>query len=202
MPRGGYRKGAGGKKGFKLTKERKKELKDLREIEKAYKQKVARVTDVLFLSQITLARGCTYLYRIDEVEDKKGIKRKQPPVLVESKAEIEEFLADPEKSNSGDSYYYITTEKPDNRAIDSMMDRTYGKATQKVETKNEHVINNIQDIERALKSLAAKRGEDNGSGKKDSDTDGKDPVQGRRGKADNVDGRTSRDILADISKEM
>ncbi|MCK5615203.1 hypothetical protein KAR91_75770 [Candidatus Pacearchaeota archaeon] len=127
MPSGGARKGAGKPKGHKLTKERKTFLQEKRDVEKAYQKSVMKLAGKLLKHQAQLAQGCSYLYRIDK--DAKGNKKK--PELVTSTTEIEDHpvgnVDDPE------AYYYITTERPDNRAIDSMMDRTFGKATQKIE---------------------------------------------------------------------
>lgn len=90
-------------------------------------QRVNEATDMLIDSQLSLARGLSFLYRIDK--DEKG--KKEKPVLVTAPGEIEAYLrgdydGDPEK------YYYITAEKPNNMAIDSLFDRTHGKATQAV----------------------------------------------------------------------
>lgn len=106
-----------------------------------YKQKVLAVTDVLFNSQLHLARGVTYLYKIEKelVVGPRGGKKyiKKRPVLVESQAEIEAYLmgkyVEGDEDNEDDpnaTYYFLTAKAPDNKAIDSMMDRAYGKAVQ------------------------------------------------------------------------
>lgn len=127
MPSGGARKGSGWPKGKKQTKERKTFLQQKRDVEKEYQKSVMKLAGRLLQHQAQLAQGCSFLYRIDT--DEKG--NKQKPELVTSQKEIEDYLAGKVKDSS--SYHYITTERPDNRAIDSMMDRTFGKATQKVE---------------------------------------------------------------------
>jgi len=112
---GGARKGAGMPKGKKTAKTVAKEL-ELQYI----RDRVAASKESLMNAQITLATGVSYLYRIDK--DSKG--RDKKPELVKSQWEIESYLsgeADPE------SYYYITTEKPENNALDSLFDRTIGK---------------------------------------------------------------------------
>jgi len=67
------------------------------------------------------------LYKIHT--DSKGMKSK--PELVTSQKEIEDYLAGETDANS--DYYFITTERPDNRALDSLFDRTFGKAQQYVD---------------------------------------------------------------------
>jgi hypothetical protein len=78
-----------------------------------------------------LARGVSYLYKIKFITDKKGRKRKTNPILVTDPEEIKDYLAGRYEANA--EYRYIATDKPDNRAIDSMLDRVWGKAVQKTE---------------------------------------------------------------------
>lgn len=118
---GGARAGAGMPKGKKTRKVIE------REIELAYiKERVSRAKETIVDSQLSLARGVSYLYRVDK--DAKGNDKK--PELVTARYEIEAYLSG-EKDE--DSYYYITTVKPENSAIDSLLDRTVGKPMQKNE---------------------------------------------------------------------
>jgi len=112
---GGARPNSGPKLGAKYKKTIEKE------IELAYiKERVSRAKDVLIDSQLSLARGLSYLYRIDK--DEKGKNKK--PELVTAQYEIEAYLSG---ETDEDSYYYITTIKPENNAIDSLLDRSVGK---------------------------------------------------------------------------
>lgn len=122
---GGVRPGAGRPKGSqnKATKEKVK-------MEKLFNKKVMGSINRLFNAQMALAEGVMYLYRIDK--DPKG--KNDKPVIVTDPEEIQEFLADEIDS---DSYYYISTERPDNRAIDSLLDRIFGKPKQKHEHSGE-----------------------------------------------------------------
>lgn len=95
-------------------------------IKRALQDRVAQHVDRLFHAQMTLAEGVTYLYRIDQ--DSKG--KNLPAVRVDDPGEIKAFI---DGEVDGDSYYYITTDRPDNRAIDSLLDRAFGKADQKLE---------------------------------------------------------------------
>jgi hypothetical protein len=90
----------------------------------AYRDRVAQNADRLFNYQMTLARGVSYLYRMDK--DKDGSEK---AVLIEEQDEIVAYL----DGNTDGKYYFISTDKPDNRAIDSMLDRAFGKAPQKLE---------------------------------------------------------------------
>lgn len=131
---GGARPGAGRKPGG-MNMATKKKLK----IEKIFKMKILASVDTLYSAQMKIATGCSYLYRIDK--DEKGNSKK--PVLVTSQNEIEEYLRG---EVDQDSYYYITTDKPDNKAIDSMLDRVFGKAMQSVDlTTKGDKVNNYTD---------------------------------------------------------
>ena len=79
------------------------------------------------------------LFKIHKSEDK-GKEVKSKPELVTNQTEIEEYLAG--EYEDGDDYYFITTTTPDNRALDSLIDRVFGKAQQKVDvtSKGEKVI--------------------------------------------------------------
>jgi hypothetical protein len=100
---------------------------DKKIVEEEIKQRVLRSADQLINSQMNLAQGVQMLFKIHTTE--KGVKGK--PELVTSQIEIEEYLAG-EYEGSNDDYYFITTERPDNKALDSLFDRTLGKAVQRV----------------------------------------------------------------------
>lgn len=124
---GGKRENAGRDKGSKnkATLEQKIIMDEI-------KQRILRSADQLINSQMNLAQGVQMLYKIHT--DKKGVRSK--PELVTSQREIEEYLAGEYEGNN-DDYYFITTERPDNRALDSLLDRTFGKATNNVDVKSD-----------------------------------------------------------------
>lgn len=105
----------------------------------AFRQRAMHVADLLLDSQLTLARGQTFLYKIEKEwvpSGKDGFYKKKKPVLVESQAEIEQYLeghvveGDPDDDHDpAATYYFITTKEPDNNAIDSILDRTFGRPT-------------------------------------------------------------------------
>ncbi len=115
---GGARDNAGRPKGSENE-----ETKKRRVVEEEFKQRVLRSADELINSQMSLAKGVQMLYCIE----KDGNKNKKPR-LVEDQKEIEEYLEGNYCDNK--NYYFITTERPDNRAIDSLFDRVFGKAIQ------------------------------------------------------------------------
>lgn len=121
MAKGGKRPGAGRPKGSLDTRTIEK-----KKAEQLFTDRVIKNVDKLFNAQISIAEGCSYLYRVDKVG--KGSKEREEHVLVEDPEEIKGYL----DGNTNGEYYYITTKTPDNKAIDSLMDRAFGKAVTKI----------------------------------------------------------------------
>jgi len=154
---GGPRPGGGRKAGGKnaSTKLREAALQEFRD-------RVAKKTNRLFNAQYSLSQGVQMLFRIDT--DSKGNRSK--PQLVTDQEEIETYL-DEGNLPDGSSYYFLTTERPDNKAIESLLDRTYGKAQQNVKMEG--------DKENPLMTILAQYGLDKDinppAPKEDTDTD-------------------------------
>lgn len=119
---GGARPGAGMPKGKKLprTLEREAMLKAIRE-------RIVKDSHRLLDAQYSIALGQQFLFKIP--------KGKDDPVLVKDEEEIRSFLRG-EFDNNEDGHYFITTKEPDNRALDSLLNRTYGKATDHIDIKS------------------------------------------------------------------
>lgn len=114
---------------------RKKGLKALEEItieeiEKDFKRRVGHSAHKLLNAQMSIALGTQSLYKVIQGVDEKG-KPTRKHVLVTDDEEIREYLDDPTMMN-GEDYYYITTKQPDNNAINSALDRLFGKASTKI----------------------------------------------------------------------
>lgn len=125
--KGGKRPGAGRKRGGvnRKTLEEKLVFEELR-------QRVLAASQRILDAQLSLAQGVSYLYRIDTITGPDGKERKQKPELVTDLTEIEAYLSG-DTDGDRSSYYYITTERPDNRSIDSLFDRVFGKAPQSID---------------------------------------------------------------------
>lgn len=126
--KGGKQPGAGRPKGAKnrATLEKQK-------ITEAFNQRVMAKADDLFNAQLMLAVGSMKVFRIDEVGE--GKSKKQVHSLVTDADEIKALLDEHEGMNGTVEgvYYYFTTVSPDNKAIDSMLNRALGKPTEKHE---------------------------------------------------------------------
>lgn len=93
-----------------------------------YRKRAAAQMNRLLDKQLSLADGCQYLYVVKK--DDKGKRMKAE--LVKDEATIRAYI-DGDLDGNGDEFYYITTERPDNSAIVSVQDRTYGKAAQSID---------------------------------------------------------------------
>lgn len=138
MARGGKRPGAGRKKGSKDPETLEREA-----VLAAFRQRAMSAADILFDAQLTIARGQTFLYKIEKekiVGPKGGISyRRMKPVLVTSQFEIEQYLEGlieegdlDDENDPAATYYFLTTKEPNNQAIDSLLDRSLGKSAQPV----------------------------------------------------------------------
>lgn len=141
MPKGGKRKNAGRKNGS-LGKKKLEERIFLSEL----RNRVMKSMSNLLNSQMNLAIGTHMLFVIKT--DKNGNRGK--PGLVTNQKTIEQYLAG-ELDDCENEYYFITTERADNRAIDSLLDRTFGKANIPVDF---GMTDNLADL---LKKALAKR---------------------------------------------
>lgn len=139
MANGGRRPGAGRKPGSKtlITLERDK-------VNAAYRQRVMQQADRLLDYQMSLARGSTYLFKIEKelVIGPKGGKtyRSKKAELVTDVDEIRMYLDGTIENGDAENpldrsatYYFITAKDPDGSAINSMLDRGLGKVAQAVD---------------------------------------------------------------------
>lgn len=123
---GGKRPGAGRPIGS-FGDEKKMRLETQKEMHIRIMQRVNKLLN----SQFSLADGLQFLFRIDK--DSKG--KALPAVIVTDPEEIKRFIDNENDVGEGtdsDSYYYITTQRPDGRALDSLFNRAYGMPTQKL----------------------------------------------------------------------
>lgn len=113
-------------------------------VKKAFNQKVLGVVDILFRNKLHLAQGVSYLYKIEKYYKGTGKNRKlmkKKPKLVTAQWEIEAYLEERivngELEDPEDTYYYITTDKPSNQAIEDMLDRGIDKVAQSIKGEDE-----------------------------------------------------------------
>lgn len=155
MGRGGKRPGAGRHKGTKDPQTLVREA-----VADRFRQRVFGIADKLFESQLTLAQGQTFLYRIDKQwitppSGKGGFWKNKKPVIETDPDVIASFLngefdSRKEEDNGGASYFFITTKEPQNMALDSMLDRALGSATKSLDVRDpDGVLKNVIIIKSA-----------------------------------------------------
>lgn len=97
---------------------------------KRFVEQVYKNVDRLFAAQLTLALGSVQLFRVKEF--KNGRKESE---LVTDVYEIISYLNDPEdysNQRDNDIHYLFTTKDPENRSIDSLLNRGMGAPKQEL----------------------------------------------------------------------
>lgn len=130
--KGGYRPNAGRPRGSKN-----KLTKDAKVREKGIKERILKNVDELVNSQLILAKGAQFLYQI-KMRNVAG-RRKPEHILIKDPKKIKAFL----DGDLDEEYCYISTQAPDNKAIDSLLDRAFGKATTQGNVNHEFNVNLI-----------------------------------------------------------
>lgn len=126
-----------------------------RKVSEAFNQRVLRAADALFNAQLTLAIGSMKVFRIDEIAE--GAKTKREHVHVTDADEIKALL-DVHEGSPGiveGKFYYFSAVLPDNKAIDSLLNRGLGKPVEKRE--HSFDLSNLTDEElKLLESVTGK----------------------------------------------
>jgi len=116
-----------------------KKTKEQKVVEEEFRQRVLRSMDGLINSQMNLAQGCQFLFVIKTIKykDKETgsykTERKKPEI-VENPNTIASYL-EGDLDDDDSEYYFMTTQKPDNRSLDSLIDRVFGKPAQSLDVK-------------------------------------------------------------------
>lgn len=128
--RGGARKGAGRPKG-KMEKRSIEKMMVKKEVE----NRIAKHAQKLLTAQLSVALGTQFLFMRYMIETPKG-KRWSRFERVEDPDVMRQYL-DGELKDRKTEYYMITAEKPDVGTIDSLLDRTFGRAPQNLNIKDD-----------------------------------------------------------------
>lgn len=124
---GGKREGAGRPKGS-ISEEKRIEQEAIRQ----FKLRVANRVDKLFNAQVSVAEGVQVLIRKEPVLDESGKIKRYQHVVVQDDEEICHVLDEGLGEVDG-AYYYLTKKSPDNKALDSLLDRAFGRPQQYVD---------------------------------------------------------------------
>lgn len=135
---GGARPGAGRPKGSLDP-----DTKLRHQAEAEYKRRVAGMTDKLLNSQLSLALGEVNLYK-KTVRGNKTITS-----MVDDPETVKSYLSG-DLEDGDNEYFYLATKSPDNKALDSVLDRTYGKAKQSVDVTTDDEPINVQPVSQVV----------------------------------------------------
>lgn len=114
-------------------------------IKKAFEDRVASNADVLFNVQFNLAKGEQYLmvkYEVGNGKDKRTVTE-----VVDDPDTIKQYING--ELEDEDDYYYISTKPAVGAAIDSLLDRAFGKAPQKMEMEHSGTVSHEYSPEAA-----------------------------------------------------
>jgi hypothetical protein len=124
------------------------------EVKRKFVERVNKAADRLYNAQLDIALGEKFLMVRIPINDEKS---KYKTEVVTDPDIIAEYIDDNgvTLNNSGDDYYYMTTRPANNQAIQSMLDRAFGKAPEKIEIEGSFFKANKLEI-----NIVQKRNED------------------------------------------
>lgn len=109
-----------------------------------FQRRVAKHADELFHSQFDLAKGEKYLMVVRTIGE--GSKTRRETEIVTDPELIKQFL-DEQLENTDDEFYYMTTKPANNMALDSLLNRAFGKAEESLDiTSGGEQINSVSDL--------------------------------------------------------
>lgn len=127
---GGARSGAGRRAGSKNKATIEEGI-----VKHELRQRVLANVEGLISAQLTLAKGITHVFKVT-IGERGG---RGEPELVTDQDELHEAIdlitagnaygEIQEEDGALTRYYFLTTKAPDNKALDSLLDRVFGKAT-------------------------------------------------------------------------
>ncbi len=91
----------------------------------AFQKRVVANTDKLFNAQLDLAIGEKYLMVVKTIGT--GSKARRETTIVTDPDTIKEYIDDETSLDKDSEYYFMTTKPANNQALDSLLNRTYGK---------------------------------------------------------------------------
>jgi hypothetical protein len=104
------------------------------EVKAAFQERVAKNADALFNAQFNLAKGEQYLMWKHKVGS--GAKERTVVEVVDDLEIIKSYINDELDVGDGE-FYYISTKPANGMAIDSLLDRSFGKSEQNLKLGND-----------------------------------------------------------------
>ncbi|RLI72272.1 MAG: hypothetical protein DRP02_02340 [Candidatus Gerdarchaeota archaeon] len=126
------------------------------EIGKAIKLRIAGMADMLIEKQLSLAKGIQYLMVTEKHVGPRGGDLGTTTRVEKSPQIIKDYFDGKIIDTEFRKFHFITTEKPDGRSCDSLLDRAFGKATQAVEIDGGLNINVSPELKKKANALLDK----------------------------------------------
>lgn len=126
---GGKRPGAGRPPGA-VNEDTRMRQEKLNEI----KNRIANAANSIVNAQLGMARGSSYLFHTKWITDKSGKMVKSTERVTDP--DIIESYLNGEYDDLQDEFYYITTKSPNNFALDSLLNRAFGKPKETLEVQD------------------------------------------------------------------
>lgn len=104
---------------------------EIKEAKKAFIKRVNKNVDRLFNAQLDLAIGEKYLMVVRTTGT--GAKARRETSIVTDADTIKQFLDDESSLDSDTEYYFMTTKPANNNALDSLLNRSFGKPDQSID---------------------------------------------------------------------
>jgi len=101
---------------------------------KLFVERVNKNVDKLFNSQLDLAIGEKYLMVVRTTG--KGAKARRETSIVTDPDLIKQYLDDETSLDDENEYYFMTTKPANNQALDSLLNRSFGKPKESVDISN------------------------------------------------------------------
>lgn len=109
------------------------------EVRKKVDQLILSRAEAIIRATFIPTMGMNFCYRVDEIKNKKGAVIGTKNRLVTDPHEIEMALNIIEAGDNGgeeNNYYFVTSERPDFRAGEALLNRALGKAKESIEHTN------------------------------------------------------------------
>lgn len=104
---------------------------EMKEAKKQFTERVNKNVDKLFNSQLDLAIGEKYLMVVRTIG--KGAKARRETSIVTDPEMIMQYLDDESSLDDENEYYFMTTKPANNQALDSLLNRSFGKPQESVD---------------------------------------------------------------------
>jgi hypothetical protein len=118
--------------------------REMKEARKIFIDRVNKNTDKIFNAQLDLAIGEKYLMVVKQVG--KGAKARRETEIVTDTDLIKQYLDDDTSLDKEEEYYFMTTKPANNQALDSLLNRSFGKPKESIDLTVKEAPKPLEDL--------------------------------------------------------